>query len=469
MLSIFDGVQPMSRRQMLTVGGLGLGGLTLPLLWAGRAQGTLQAADTVKDRSVIFIFQQGGPSQFETFDPKPDAPQGIRTVTDVVSTSLPGVAFAEPMSRLAPLAHKLTILRSFQTHNNGHNSQPLVGPDSRETHLGVHFSRVAGSTRAETGIPTGAVVYPQSVDPSVPKPQHRGNLLSTGGYGGAYAPFVPGGGGQLEKDMVVSLPHERFFQDRRELLKQLDRLRRETDQHGRMETLDELQQQSYQLLLGGGVSKALDLSQEDPQTLALYDTSSHAAGASRWNKVNRGRAGYYTAQAKTIGHLLLLSRRLCEAGCGFVTVHADYAGVWDMHADGNNLDMRDGMQAIGPAFAHAVAALVQDIEQRGLSDRIMVVACGEMGRTPKINSRGGRDHWGRLAPLLMYGGGLPAGRIIGRSTRDGSEPDSDPIHPSHLIATILQSLLDVETLRLVAGIPQPVLDLSQAPPIPGLA
>jgi hypothetical protein len=449
---------------LLTIGSLGLGGLALPSLLAGRAAAS-GGQGCISGKSVIFLFQQGGPSQFETFDPKPDAPDGVRTVTDTIATALPGVRFGEPMRRLSTLADKLSLVRSFQTNNAGHNIQPIVGPDSLETNIGVHYARVAGSTQPATGMPTNTVLYPSAVDTSVPGPSARGNLLATGPYGSGFAPFVPGAGGQLQQNMTLNLPHERFFDDRRGLLSELDRLNRLVDATGQIAATDELQQQAYKLLLGGGVAKALDLSLEDPAVVAHYDTSRFAQPG-RWDKVRR--SPMYTAQAKTIGKLLLLARRLCEAGCGFVTIHASYAGVWDMHADGNNLNMIDGMEAVGRSFDHAVSAFVEDLQARGLEDRILLVATGEMGRTPRINKRGGRDHWSRLAPLLLYGGGIRPGQVIGQSTRDGGEPATDPLTPRHLIATILQTVFDLSQLRITAGIPQPVMQLSQADPIPSL-
>ncbi len=153
----------------------------------------------------------------------------------------------------------------------------------------------------------------------------------------------------------------------------------------------------------------------------------------------------------------------------FVTVHAGYDGVWDMHADGNNLNMIDGMRAVGPSFDHAVAAFIEDIESRGLQDKIMLVCCGEMGRTPRINKRGGRDHWSKLAPLLIYGGGTKPGQVIGRSDRHGGEPAGNSLQPSHLISTVLHTVFDVGRLRVTPGIPPPVMKLSSAKPIPGLA
>jgi|ETNmetMinimDraft_18_1059904.scaffolds.fasta_scaffold00203_13 hypothetical protein len=465
MLSIFDDGQGISRRRLLTMGSLGLGGLALPTLYAAGGSGDSES-NPVTGRSVIFLFQQGGPSQFETFDPKLDIPLGNRTMGGVIPTTIPGVTFGSTMRRLARLAHKLTIVRSFHTKNSGHNIKPIVGEHSLEANIGTHYSRVAGSTHPLTGMPTNAVIFPRTVNSEVPGPSARGNLASTGPYGKGYTPFVPGAGGQLQEDMKLRLDRTRN-DTRRQLLSQLDRLNRKADTGGQLDGLDKLQGQAYELILGGGVSKALDLSREDPHTLKRYDTSAYAKKG-HWNKVSRGRKGYYCAQAATVGPLLLLARRLCEAGCGFVTIHAGYEGVWDMHADGNNLNMIDGMEAVGRSFDHAVSAFVEDVEDRGLEDRIMLVATGEMGRTPKINKNGGRDHWARLAPLLLYGGGLEGGRIIGRSDRQGGEPAVDGCDPSHLISTILHTVFDPGKLRIKPDAPREVLALSEKPPIPGI-
>lgn len=456
-----------SRRDLLRIGSLGLGGLSLSSLLAARAAtGSGKAPNPLRDKSVIFLFQQGGPSQFETFDPKVDVPSAIRTIGGTVPTTLPGVHFGAAMSQLARLAHKFTVVRSFSTGNGGHNIQPIVGPASREANIGVHYARVAGATRRENGMPTNAVIYPQTVVPEAPRPSARGDLRATGPYSSLYTPFVSGAGGDLQKDMTLNLDRERFLAGRREILAQLDQVNRDIDTHGRMEAVDELQRQAFEVILNGGVANAFDLSNENPKLVERYDTARYA-GRGRWDKARRGKSGYYDAQAESIGKLLLTARRLCEAGCGFVTIHAGYAGVWDMHGDGNNLDMRDGMEAVGRSFDHAVAAFIEDCEARGLGEKILLVCTGEMGRNPKINKRGGRDHWSRLAPLMLYGGGMDGGRIIGRSTLDGGEPDSEPQGPENLISTILHTMLDIGQLRLETNAPQPVLDLASAPSIPG--
>lgn len=451
MLDIFERVSRLSRRRFLTLGSLGLGGLSLPHLLAGRASGA-DAGRLATGRSVVFLFQQGGPSQFETFDPKPEAPDGVRTVTGVTETSVPGVRFGDSLPQLAQLAHRFAVVRSFQSNNGGHNIQPIVGPETLNANMGALYARVVGATRPESGMSTNVVVFPDAVCKDVLKGRARGDISATGPLGSACAPFIPGADGQLQKDMRLALSRDRFA-DRRELAAQLSALRHEVEDSETFQSVDRIQQQAFQVLLSGGVADALDISREDPRTIAQYDTSRYVR-ADGWSKAARGKAGMYSGHAKAIGRQLLLARRLCEAGVGFVTVHTGYDGVWDMHADGNNLNMTDGMEAVGRAFDHAVAAFIKDVDDRGLSDRILLVVTGEMGRTPRINKNGGRDHWGKLTPLMLYGGGIAGGQVVGRSTRDGGEPLGDAYGPSHLIATVLHKLLDPPQLRLVPSLGQ---------------
>lgn len=451
MLDIFESDSRLSRRRFLTVGSLGLGGLSLANLFANSARAG-EPSRLATGKSVIFLFQQGGPSQFETFDPKPEAPDGVRTVTGTTETSVPGVRFGDSLPQLAQLAHRFTVVRSFQSNNGGHNIQPMVGPETLNANMGALYARVVGATRPESGMSTNVVVFPDAVCKDVLKGRARGDIAATGPLGSACAPFIPGADGQLQKDMRLALNRDRFA-DRRQLAAQLSALRESVEGGEVFASVDRIQQQAYQVLLSGGVADALDITREDPRTLAAYDTSRYVR-PDGWSKAARGKAGMYTGHAKAIGRQLLLARRLCEAGVGFVTVHTGYDGVWDMHADGNNLNMTDGMEAVGRAFDHAVAAFIQDVEARGLSDQILLVVTGEMGRTPRLNKNGGRDHWGKLTPLLLYGGGVPGGQVIGRSTRDGGEPSGDAYGPSHLVATVLHKLLDPPQLRLVPSLGQ---------------
>ena len=434
-----------SRRSFLQAGSLGLGGLSLPHLLAAR-----DGARPVTGRSVVFLFMHGGPPQTETFDPKMDAPAGVRSVTGEIPTSLPGVTFGATFPKLAKLAHKLAVVRSFVPGNETHDLKPLVSLDTLRANLGSLYARVAGINHPGTGLPTNAALFPRAVDPAAqPAVDAFGRFDSTGLLGGAYAPFAPGTGGRLEKDMVLSLPADRF-DDRRELLRRLDLLRRQAD--APMESVDRLREQAFRVVLGGA-AKAFDISKEDPRVVERYDTSRLVPRIDqKWN--NRKN---YADHVNTLGRLMLMARRLCENGCGFVTVTTNF--VWDFHADVNNATVEEGLRYAGDPFDHAVSAFVEDVESRGLSDKILLVACGEMGRTPRINAKGGRDHWGRLGPLLLYGGGLKMGRVIGSSTKDAGEPNSDPVTSKMLIGTILRTLLDVGEARLISGLPTELLAL----------
>lgn len=463
MLSLHDRPSGITRRQLLSIGSLALGGLSLSSLFAARAAAAPTPASLFSGKSVIFLFQQGGPSQFETFDPKMEASSDIRTITGSVQTSLPGVLFGDTMQQLAPLAHKLTVVRSFQTGNAEHNIRPIVGPESLNANIGSLVSRVIGPTHPTTSMPTNAVLFPQAVASDVARGAGRGDLSATGSVGANYAPFIPGGTGQLLRNLRLNLPPDRF-NDRRALLAQLGRLSRDLEADAQFQSVDRAQQQACEVLLSGYVADALDLSKEDPRLVAGYDTSRYAVPEIS-SRSARGRRGYYTGHAKSLGKSLLLARRLCEAGCGFVTIHCGYEGVWDMHADGENLNMVDGMQAVGRSFDHAVAAFIADVEARGLEDKILLIATGEMGRTPRINRGGGRDHWSRLAPLLLYGGGLTGGRVIGRSTRDGGEPAEDNLTTRNLISTILHTVFDAGQLRLLPALGA-ISRLAEVNPIP---
>ena len=448
----------LSRRRLLTVGGLALGGFSLSNLFAADSSAKLHTG-----KSVIFLFQQGGPSQFETFDPKPDAAAEIRTVTGVTKTALPGVIFADGLEQMAKHADKFTVVRSYATGNGEHNIKPIVGPDSLNASLGAIYSRVVGPTHPVTSVPTSGVIFPQSVDPTVAKGVGRGDLAATGNVGGAFAPFVAGGTGQLQKNLRLALPTDQFS-DRRQLLSRFDDLRRDTEPQ--FDQYDQMQRQACEVLLSGSVADALDLTREDPKTLAKYDTA-HLAAKDGWAKARRGQKGYYTGHARAIGKSLLLARRLCEAGCGFVTIHTGYEGIWDLHADGENLNMAEGADAVTKPFDHAVAAFIADVEARGLSDKILLVATGEMGRTPRLNKNGGRDHWTKLTPLLLYGGGMPRGKVIGRSTKDGGEPDEDACDTPNLVSTLLHTVFDVSQVRLKPAL-SAIAKLGEEKSIPGV-
>lgn len=458
MLSFSDTRGP-NRRDFLRVGSLALGGLSLSGMIAAQAA----AGDALlRGKSVIFLLLHGGPSQFETFDPKMSAPTGNCSVTGETSTNLPGVTFGSTFEKLAARADKLTIVRSFQTGDGEHDVKPIVSKATKGANIGTLFSRIAGANHPETGMPRNVSLFPRAVDPETqPANETFGRISDPGEYGAAFAPFVFAGSNAAKNNMRLTLPQDRF-DDRRALHAQLDRWKRSIDSSD-LNGLDQSQQQAYRVLLGG-VADAFDLAKEDPKLVDRYDTASLA----RPDQISRAWNNYrnYVDNAKTLGKLLLLARRLCERGAGFVTVTTNF--VWDMHADVNNCTMGEGMRYMGTPLDHALAAFIDDVESRGLSDDILLVVTGEMGRTPKVNAKGGRDHWGYLTPLLLYGGGHRRGQVIGQSNRIGAEPATEPYRIPNLVSTILHTLCDVGQLRLATGLPDSLVRAASEPRISGL-
>ena len=439
MLTIHD------RRSFLRIGTLTLGGLALPHLLAAKA--AAEGRKLVKDKSVIFLFLHGGPPQIETFDPKMTAPAEFRSTTGEIKTRIPGITFGSSFPRLAAMADKLAIVRSYVPGNGNHDIKPVVSKDSFGANLGSIYARVAGRNDPVTGLPTNVVLFPRSVDSSTqPGTMSFGRFASTGSLGAACAPFDPSGGGDLQKDMRLAIPMARL-DDRRHLLAQLDRVQWELAEGRMLDGMDRMREQALRTVLGG-VADAFDLKREDPRVVARYDTAPLVRPEAidrKWRNYNN-----YVDNAKSLGRLLLLARRLCERGCGFVTVTTNF--VWDFHSDVNNAGVAEGMGYMGRPLDHALSAFIADVAARGLDEKILLVCCGEMGRTPRINSKGGRDHWGNLGPLLLTGGGLRMGQVIGRSNSNAGEPASNPVHIQNLIATIMQTLFDMGELRLVPGL-----------------
>jgi hypothetical protein len=321
---------------------------------------------------------------------------------------------------------------------------------------------VAGTTRPQTGMPTNVLVLPEAVQPGL---KLQGNfetgalptLTTPGDLGAAYGAFDPSGGGQLLKNLKLAVPAERL-EDRKKLLSSFDRLRREVDHTGAMEGADRFQQQAFDAITRG-VASAFDLSREDPKTIAKYDTSKlfKLEDVTKWYDMRRG--------TNLLGKQMLLARRLCEAGCGFVTV-SDCG--WDMHANGNSPKKMANLPPMASQVDHAVAAFIEDVRERGLSDRILLVVTGEMGRTPRRNRDGGRDHYGNLTSLALAGGGLKMGQVIGQSDRHAANPVSERFTPKHLMATILQTLLDPGKVRLVPSLGRIASVVGDGEPIAGL-
>jgi uncharacterized protein (DUF1501 family) len=446
-----------SRRQFLRVGAMSLGGLALPTFATAQS-----AFRPVKNRSVVLLFLHGGPSQIETFDPHMEAPVEVRSSTGEIPTALPGVTFGSSFSKLAKLADRLAIVRSYVPGDANHDIKPVVCKDTFGANLGSVYSHVAGANNPDTGMPRNLALFPRAVDSSTQAgTMSFGNFSATGPFSPATAPFLPGAGGSQQKDMKLSLAADRF-EDRRSLLRELDRVKHSLDESQRI-GIDASRDKALSVLLGG-VGDAFDLSKEDLRTVERYDTAPLVRPENidkKWKNYNN-----YVDNAKTLGKLMLLARRLCERGAGFVTVTTNF--VWDMHSDVNNAPVAEGMRYMAPPLDHAVSTFLDDLEARGLSDQILLVVCGEMGRTPKLNKTGGRDHWGNLGPLMLAGGGLNMGQVIGRSARNAGEPNTEPVRIKNLIGTVMHSLFDVGQLRVQRGLPREIAQMAEWEPIAGL-
>lgn len=445
-----------SRREFLRVGALSLGGLSLP--------GFLQASDAsfVYDKAVVMLNLQGGPSQHETFDPKMDAPSDIRSVFGETHTSLPGVRFGSDLKRLAKLADRMAIVRSYRHGIGSHGPAALhvaAGGNPTGACMGSLYANAAGLTNPRTGLPRNTILIPKAIGEefkdlnAVPS-----RVTDTGSLSSTFKAFDPSNGGTLLEDMKLNIPAGRF-DDRKALLSELDRLRRFADQ--KVENSSTFEQQAMDIVLRG-VGEAFNLANEDPRTLDRYDTGHIKPSAAV--QARNSYAKMFSPIA--LGKQMLMARRLVEAGCGFVTVTCT---GWDMHGGGKEYTIADGIPVQTAAVDKAASAFIEDIIDRGLYEKVLLVITGEFGRTPKINKNGGRDHWGNLCPLVFVGGGLKMGQVIGESDRQGGAPISNPVSSSHLLGTIMHTLLDVGELRTRVGLaPEVINAITAGQPIPQL-
>jgi hypothetical protein len=433
-----------SRRTALKAGFLGLAGLTLPDVRK------LQAASgsASNDRAVILLWLDGGPSQLETYDPKPDAPAEFRGPFGVARTKLPGVFVSDKLPHHARHLDKISLVRSLHHDNGDHfaaahwmttgrfGSNAASLPQKYPS-VGSYVARVKGANRAGlpayVGLPAAQTVYLF--------PGYMGAAY----LGGAYNPF------DVDRDRkylsaadttrvrspkwVTSLggPGTASFDGRRPLLTQFDSLRRDLDQSGTADTMDRFQQQALDLVLGSAAREAFDLDREDPRAADRY-------GQGPW--------GRYT----------LMARRLVEAGVSFVTVDMPH---WDDHS---SIEKGHGYKL--PPLDQAVGALLDDLSERGLLERVLVVVMGEFGRTPKINTGQpgipvpGRDHWGNAISAMVAGGGLNGGQVVGRTNARAEHPVERPLKPADLLATIYYVLGIDPKLHFKdhTGRPLPILD-----------
>ena len=444
----------LSRRNFLRIGSLGLGGLSLTDLLRAEAA----AGKSDQQKSVVMIYLPGGPTQHETFDPKPDAPRGIRGSYKPISTKIPGVQYCELLPKLSAMADKFSVVRSLVGMDNRHESfQCYTGhsggrPQDNEPAGGwPSFGSLVSSVLGPG--PGGAMPYIDA-SPAMSYAPYR----NRGHHEGAFAPSWPGFTGHehipfamqgdIKKDLVLNGIDLNRLNKRRGLLTALGGLQEKVESAG----LDNIQKQAFGLLTANKLTEALDINKEPKKVLERY------------GKAQATDTAFGGAPQRA--HHLLLARRLVEAGVRCVTVAF---GAWDWHAN------REGSieylsKKYLPVFDHAVSVFLEDLEERGLLETTTVIAWGEFGRTPKINAKGGRDHWPGPQSVLLAGGGIQGGRVIGETDKIGSVPSSRPVHVQEIFATLYNNLgIDVnsDTVNdfngrprfLVTGGSQPIPEL----------
>ncbi len=424
-----DGI---ARRDFLRIGGLSLGGLSLPQVFAAQSGRPAVAAE----KSVIMIFLPGGPSHQDIFDLKMDAPSEVRGEFRPIGTNVDGVQITEHLPLLARRMDRCTLIRSMVDCDTRHDAfQCLTGrpfanqPPGGWPAMGSVVSALRGPRCAEMPAFVGLA----------PKMGHMPWSRSgePGFLGVRHGPFEPNKGGGLEDMKLGNISLERLT-DRQALLRSFDKFRREADASGHMEGLDTFSQQAFGVLTSSRLVDALDISREPAEVLERYG---------RGDAKNRDDGG-----PKLMTHFLA-ARRLVEAGARVVTVAFSR---WDHHGE-NFAALRQDL----PLLDQGLTALLDDLRERGLEKDVAVVVWGEFGRTPTINKNAGRDHWPRVSCALLAGGGMRHGQVIGATDRLGGEATERPVRFGEVFATLYQHLgieWGRETVPDLSGRPQHLVE-----------
>ncbi len=448
----------VGRREFLRLGLTGFASLGLPGLYNLRAQAA--AKGDTENTAVILVWLRGGASHLETFDPKPDAPSEFRGPYSPIDTSVPGMQICELLPRLAKIADRYALLRSMAHTGGGHPAgslQVLAGdsdPQDKIVPVLPDWMSIANYMRRDPSrkIPNYVAVNP--VD--------RYDSFTIAGptyLGPSYEPFKVTGDPSQSNFEVPNIALARDQQDRLrqrlELKESIDRLRSDVDHSGMMDAVDQFEAQALNLLISPQAREAFDLTRESADVRDRY-------GRHQW------------------GQQCLMARRLVEAGVEIITTEFDgplcgRVANWDDHAV--NHHVFDAIKYRAPFFDQAVSALIEDIYDRGLDKRVMVIVTGEFGRTPRISyvaSSGGgvasgeagtvqpgRDHWPRANSMLFAGGGIHTGQVIGATDARGEDPIDRRVGPGDFLATIYQHLgIDYQhtAIRNFAGRPVPILN-----------
>ncbi|QDU92275.1 DUF1501 domain-containing protein [Lignipirellula cremea] len=423
---------PTTRRSFLKMGALGVGGLGLSdVMRARAAAGHVTAAP---DTSVIFIWLAGGPSHMETYDMKPDAPEEYRGQFRPISTNVPGIDVCELLPLHAKCADKYTLIRSiahtFNDHGGG-SKRVMTGripaTPTETVNDAPSVTSIVAKMREniEIGLPNciaGADGGRDKVDTYA---------MGSAYLGPKYAPFIFGGDPSSPKFEVKNLSVNPDIVDRldsrMQLLKDFDQLRRKVDSSGVFDAVDSFNQKAISLMTNSKTREAFDLSGE-PQAL-------------------RDRYGKHAW-----GQRALLARRLVEAGCSFVTMVFENPNIngcfynWDTHAV-NHDHFKDAVKR-SPVYDQAITALIEDLHERSLTKKVLLVVTGEFGRSPRISKadqgakglRYGREHWPQAMSVLVCGGGMRHGQVVGSTNDKGEHPVDRPLTPNDLWATVYRHL-----------------------------
>ena len=445
-----------SRRSFMQIGGLAMGGLALPQILAAE-QSSPKTKGRLGHKAVIMVYLPGGPTHHDMTDLKPDAPSGIRSPFQPIRTNVPGIHVCELLPKLAKTMDKLVVIRSLVGLKNRHESfqcytgRPGGRPGDNEPPggwptMGSVISKLQGG--GPGGVPAYVDAGPKmSYSPYNVNGVHiSSSEVSWPGFTGQrHVPFRLYGQGKSDlnlNDITVDR-----LDDRKGLLTALDQYRRGIDPIGADET-DPFRKQAFSILSSSKLAAAIDLKNEDPKVVARY-------GKSKPTTASFGGAPKDPQR-------LLVARRLVEAGVRCVTVAF---GAWDWHANrGGPLPTLCNWDL--PDFDHALATLINDLHERGLNEDVSVVVWGEFGRTPRINAKGGRDHWPNVAPAILAGGGMKTGQVIGSTTKDGGEPNSRPVHVQEIFATLYNNLginTDTATITDLQGRPHYIVDQGYKP------
>jgi hypothetical protein len=461
----------LTRRGLLSAGGAGLLGLSLPKLLSAE---TISAPRPgAKAKSVIFLFLFGGPSQLETFDMKPDAPAEIRGPFQPIGCRTPGLIMSEHLPRLANISDQFCVVRTMTHTFNDHSG----GAHYMQTGKRWHIPIGGGFNATPEDWPSmGAVTEylsqhePEGLSRTMPSyavlPNWLGAIEQQGQYKrpGQYAGWL----GMAYNGLVTSIkkkndqdnPYWRACDD--------EELRFEPEGLApgvALETLRERERLLGQLEVSRGTLKQSSLRTYDQfRTRALALVSSESARAAldvkREKEALRDHYGRHL-----FGQSCLMARRLVEAGVRFVTVHYECVDgySWDSHRNSD-----DVKKSLLPTFDQGCAALIEDLRDRGMLDETLVVAVGEMGRTPKANAQWGRDHWSTLFPALLSGGGIRGGAVWGRSDRLAANVAENPVSPEDLAATIYDALGIDHDLMLPDALGRPIAIVEGGRPVKGI-